>query len=247
MVRINQPVEQQPVSKKKPKSNVNKKFVLRTESDLKELMSDDKKKTLTNLVVEESCLNDLKDDLKICDFQRLRSIEIQRESLQNLNSLVISKNPLLKSIVIQCGQFDPQSGLTSEVPGKNIGTVEFSNLPELTKLSFDDVTFYSANKLIISNLPKLSTLEVGYASFRNAQHLILAGLPALNVFDTQAACFVKVKSITLTDVPFENGSYSRGNMFVFYSLKSSGIVFDSASKNLRDDILSQQGGCCTVM
>ena len=44
--------------------------------------------------------NDLYGDLKIVGYEYLESIEIEEESLQNIRSLIIEDNPLLKSIVV---------------------------------------------------------------------------------------------------------------------------------------------------
>ena len=50
------------------------------------------------LVIDEGCGNEMKDDLEFCGFDNLESMIVKKDSLQNLNSLKISDNPLLKSI-----------------------------------------------------------------------------------------------------------------------------------------------------
>ena len=55
------------------------------------------------LEIAEDCCNDLRIDLKICNYSNLERIVVKKNSLQNLNRLVISNNPQLKSIkTISC-------------------------------------------------------------------------------------------------------------------------------------------------
>ena len=54
--------------------------------------------SLRVLIIDKKCCNDLVIDLKICNYEYLESIVVNKNSLKNLKSLVISNNPQLKSI-----------------------------------------------------------------------------------------------------------------------------------------------------
>ena len=64
---------------------------------------EEKKKNVSELVIAEGCGNELKIDLKICGFESLKKLIVKKNSLQNLNSLVISNNSELESIEIEDG------------------------------------------------------------------------------------------------------------------------------------------------
>ena len=52
------------------------------------------------MIIGKGCGNDLEKYVRICEFSCLERLNVQRNSLKNVNSLVISNNPLLKSIEI---------------------------------------------------------------------------------------------------------------------------------------------------
>ena len=54
--------------------------------------------------IARDCCNDLIIDLKICNYSNLERIVVKKNSLKNLNSLVISNNPQLKSIETKDGE-----------------------------------------------------------------------------------------------------------------------------------------------
>ena len=54
---------------------------------------------IVNMVIEDK--NDLTGDLIIADYEHLESIEVKGGSLQNIHSLTIRDNPLLKSISLK--------------------------------------------------------------------------------------------------------------------------------------------------
>ena len=60
---------------------------------------------ISELVIEEGCGNELIIDLKICGFENLKKLIVKKNSLQNLNSLVISNNEELESIVTEDGSY----------------------------------------------------------------------------------------------------------------------------------------------
>ena len=75
-----------------------------TGNELMSLLNDEeKKKSVSELVIEEGCGNELKIDLKICGFESLKKLIVKNNSLQNLNSLVISNNSELESIETEDG------------------------------------------------------------------------------------------------------------------------------------------------
>ena len=69
-----------------------------TGDELMSLLNDSERRMNVNeLVIEEGCGNELKIDLKICGFENLKKLIVKKNSLQNLNSLVISNNSELES------------------------------------------------------------------------------------------------------------------------------------------------------
>ena len=86
----------EPVVEPKPVELI--KMNISTGDELMSLLNDEeKKKNVGELVIEEGCGNELKIDLKICGFENLKKLIVKKNSLQNLNSLVISNNSELES------------------------------------------------------------------------------------------------------------------------------------------------------
>ena len=56
--------------------------------------------------IAEDCCNDLVIDLEICNYSNLERIVVKKNSLKNLNSLVISNNLQLKSIETKDGGYE---------------------------------------------------------------------------------------------------------------------------------------------
>ena len=56
------------------------------------------------MIIEEECLNKLKDDLVIENYPNLEKIVVKGKSLMNLNSLKICNNEKLKTIEIEDGE-----------------------------------------------------------------------------------------------------------------------------------------------
>ena len=74
--------------------------------ELMSLLNDSERRMNVNeLVIEEGCGNELKIDLKICGFDNLKKLIVKKNSLQNLNSLVISNNDELEIIEIEDGDY----------------------------------------------------------------------------------------------------------------------------------------------
>ena len=73
--------------------------------DLISLLKDEeKKKLVSELVIEEGCGNDWTIDLNLCGFENLKKLVIKKNSLKNLNSLKISNNKELEIIKVEGGE-----------------------------------------------------------------------------------------------------------------------------------------------
>ena len=94
------------------------------------LLNDEKKKkNVSELVIEEGCGNELKEDLKICGFENLKKLIVKKNSLKNLNSLVISNNDELESIVTEDGKRDWNSyQITCYAPFENVKSLTLSSI-----------------------------------------------------------------------------------------------------------------------
>ena len=67
-------------------------------------------------------------DLTISYDPCLESVVIKKNSLKNLNSLVISNNPQLSSIVIENGEDWDEEDQTYYAPFENVKSVEISSI-----------------------------------------------------------------------------------------------------------------------
>ena len=95
---------------------------------LMSLLNDEEKESVSELVIEEGCGNDLKIDLKICGFENLKKLIVKKNSLQNLNSLVISNNSELESIVIEDGPDWDDENETWYAPFEKVKSVEITSI-----------------------------------------------------------------------------------------------------------------------
>ena len=97
-----------------------------------ELMSllnyEEKMDSVSELVIEEGCGNDLKIDLKICGFENLEKLIVKKNSLMNLNSLVILNNSEMESIEIEDGDGGYSDESMNTGVGYNIKSVEISSI-----------------------------------------------------------------------------------------------------------------------
>ena len=84
--------------------------------------NDEKKKEIESLEIEEGCGNDLKMDLKLCDYPNLKYLRIDTNSLRNIHSLTISNNPQLEGIYIGLSYTDKVSAL------ENVRQIEISSM-----------------------------------------------------------------------------------------------------------------------
>lgn len=103
----NEDIQQTNFSKDHPVQCLMKTFIpenientiIQTSEELIELLNnEEKKKTIHGLVIKEGCGNDLICDISLSNFPLLISIVIERNALIQINSLLISNNPLLKGI-----------------------------------------------------------------------------------------------------------------------------------------------------
>ena len=113
----------------KPKPVELIKMNISTGNELMSLMNDkEKKKKVNELVIEEECGNELKEDLKFCGFDWLEKLIVKKNSLKYLNSLVISNNSELESIVIEDGAFEWSDESKNTGFGYHIKSVEISSI-----------------------------------------------------------------------------------------------------------------------
>ena len=97
--------------------------------ELTSLINDEERRVnVSELVIEEGCGNELKEDLKICKLDHLKKLTVKRNSLKNLNSLVITNNSELESIEIEDGQPYDSKNETYYAPFENVNSVEISSI-----------------------------------------------------------------------------------------------------------------------
>ena len=75
-----------------------------------------RKEEVKELIVNEKCCNDMKDDLEISGFENLVKIVFRKDCLRFLNSLRIRGNENLKSIVVD----DTDTGVGALEKVKNV-------------------------------------------------------------------------------------------------------------------------------
>ena len=113
----------------KPKPVELIKMNISTGDELMSLLNDEeKKKNVGELVIEEGCGNELKIDLDICGFENLKKLIVKKNSLKNLNSLVISNNDELEIIEIEDGQPYDRENQTYYAPFEKVKSVEISSI-----------------------------------------------------------------------------------------------------------------------
>ena len=100
-----------------------------TGNELMSLLNDKKKKkSVGKLVIEEGCGNKLKIDLKICGFENLKKLKVKKNSLQNLNSLIISNNDALERIEIDDGEDYVTMNQTYCAPFEKVNSLTLSSI-----------------------------------------------------------------------------------------------------------------------
>ena len=113
IVKGDKPVVKKPEIKKpvvKKPAQLKKVSISRGDELMDLLNDEEKKRSVSELVIEEGCGNELKEDLKISGFDYLKKLVVKKKSLMNLNSLVISDNGELESIRTEDGgDFDKEN------------------------------------------------------------------------------------------------------------------------------------------
>ena len=113
----------------KPKPEILITMCISTGFELMSLLNDSERRMNVNeLVIEEGCGNELKEDLKICGFYHLKHLTVQKNSLKNLNSLVISNNDELEIIEIEDGEPYDIENQTYYAPFEKVNSVEISSI-----------------------------------------------------------------------------------------------------------------------
>ena len=85
------------------------------------------KRSIIEIVIEEGCGNEMNEELKICEFQVLEKLIVKKNSLKNVNQLIITRNNQLKRIEIENGQcWDNEKG-TFYAAFESISSVEISS------------------------------------------------------------------------------------------------------------------------
>ena len=92
------------------------------------LLNDEEKKNVSEIVIEEDCGNELKEDLKICKLDHLKKLTVKKNSLKNLISLIISNNDVLESIEIEDGEPYDKENQTYYAPFEKVKIVEISSI-----------------------------------------------------------------------------------------------------------------------
>ena len=83
----------------------------------------------TSITVNSGLCNSMRGNLSISNYPCLETIVIKKNSLKNLNSLVISNNTQLSSIVIDDGDYNWDYSLnTYYAPFENVKSVEISSI-----------------------------------------------------------------------------------------------------------------------
>ena len=102
------------------------------------------------MIIGEGCFNEVKDDLVIDNYPNLEKIVVKKNSLKNLNSLKICNNEKLKTIEIEYGTFKNVKNVIIE----SISIILFyiSNLPNLQSFKIGNSSFYYTESLSLSSI-----------------------------------------------------------------------------------------------
>ena len=109
--------------------------------------------TVVNLVIEGR--NEAASELRIAGYEQLETIEILSNSLQNVHLLIITNNPLLKSVV--CGENACEYVLKVEI-SRLFDLIHSFDLPQLTTFTTGDFSFYHTTSLSLTSLIDLIQL-----------------------------------------------------------------------------------------
>ena len=104
------------------------KMSIKNSEELKKVIDNEVlKRSIIEIVIEEGCGNEMKEELKICEFQVLEKLIVKKNSLKNVNQLIITRDNQLKRIEIENGQcWDNEKG-TFYAAFESISSVEISS------------------------------------------------------------------------------------------------------------------------
>ena len=113
----------------KPKPVALMKMNISKGDELTSLLNNSERRVkVGELVIGEGCGNELKDELKICGLDHLKKLIVKKNSLKNLDSLIISNNNELEIIDIEDGQPYDKENETYYAPFENVKIVEISSI-----------------------------------------------------------------------------------------------------------------------
>lgn len=102
---------------------------IKTSDELLCLLNDkQKKESVSELIIEEGCGNDLKIDLSLSGFDNMESLIVKRDSLRFLKSLIISNNDKLKTIQTEKGNTWDEENKSYHSAFENVQIVEITSM-----------------------------------------------------------------------------------------------------------------------
>lgn len=147
-------------------------------------------KDTTNLVVPSNQCNDISlQTMDLSVFKKLRSLEVESRSFENIVNLKLEGLPLLEKIVVKDNCFS-----------KQLGSLSVKSCDALSAISIGVGSFVSFSQLAIESSPVLSQLVLSGSNFNNADRVSLVGLNGLKTVEVGADSFLlKEGSFALTD------------------------------------------------
>ena len=200
-------------------------------------------KDTTSLVVPSNQCNDISlQTMDLSVFKKLRSLEVESRSFENIVNLKLEGLPLLEKIVVKDNCFS-----------KQLGSLSVKSCDSLSAISIGVGSFVSFSQLAIESSPVLSQLVLSGSNFNNADRVSLVGLNGLTTVEVGADSFLlKEGSFALTDCSLKIGAHSFAKFSSLTienddSLSSVeiGSLQDSASFTTAPLLL--QGDCASVV
>lgn len=147
-------------------------------------------KDTTSLVVPSNQCNDISlQTMDLSVFKKLRSVEVESRSFENIVNLKVEGLPLLEKIVVKDNCFS-----------KQLGSLSVKGCSALSAISIGVGSFVSFSQLAIESSPVLSQLVLSGSNFNNADRVSLVGLNGLTTVEVGADSFLlKEGSFALTD------------------------------------------------
>ena len=137
-------------------------------------------KDTTSLVVPSNQCNDISlQTMDLSVFKKLRSLEVESRSFENIVNLKVEGLPLLEKIVVKDNCFS-----------KQLGSLSVKSCDALSAISIGVGSFVSFSKLAIESSPVLSQLVLSGSNFNNADRVSLVGLNGLTTVEVGADSFL---------------------------------------------------------